>query len=763
MNQLRRYFYAVVFTCCAVAAPVQAFEPFMVDDIRIEGLQRVTAGTVFNYLPVQMGSRLDERGATEAIRELFKTGFFKDVRLERDGDVLVVFVRERPSIANIEISGNSAIETDQILEQLKSIGFAEGRVFEQAQLESVQRELQNVYFSLGKYSATIEPTVTPLERNRVGVSLDIEEGDVARIKQINIVGNKAYDEDELLDLFQLSTGGLLSFIYGDDQYSKQKLAGDLETLRSHYLDSGFINFNVESTQVTLTPDREQVYITINITEGDRHVVDRVKLAGDLVLPEEELFKLLTIGSGDVFSRRKVTATSEAITTRLGEEGYAFANVNAVPEIDDEDKTVELTFFMDPGKRVYVRRINVKGNTRTRDEVLRREMRQLEGAWIDTSKVDLSKQRLDRLGYFQEVNVETPPVPGTTDQVDVDFTVAENPSGNLIAGAGFSQSQGIIFSTSISQDNFLGSGKRIGLAFNNSDVNTVYSFSYDDPYWTIDGVSLGFSLFSRETDAEEANVSDFTTDRLGGALRFGLPISEFERIFLGVGIENTAINLGSFPSTQIVDFLDREGDEFTSWTLTAAWSHDSRNRAIFPDRGVFQRFSGEVAMPGGDLNYYKVTYRHDWYIPLSERFTLLLKGDVGYGDAYGDTGELPFFENFFAGGVRSVRGFEDNTLGPRDSQDDPLGGDVKLVGNAELLLPVPFAADSKSLRMSAFADAGNVFGPGDDVDTNNFRFSVGVGVTWLSPLGALTFSIAQPLNDEDGDEVQNFQFTFGNTF
>lgn len=763
MTHITRSLIAALLSLFVWLPGAIAFDPFVVEDIRIEGLQRVTAGTVFNYLPIEIGDRLDEKQAGEAIRALFKTGFFKDVRLEKDGDVLVVFVRERPSIASIDIEGNSAIETDKILEQLKSIGFAEGRVFNQGQLDSVQRELQKVYFSLGKYSAKIEPTVTPLERNRVGVSLDIEEGDVAKIKQINIVGNEDYPEDDLLDLFQLSTGGLLSFIYGDDQYSKQKLAGDLETLRSFYLDNGYINFNIESTQVSLTPDKEQVYITINISEGERFLVDDVKLAGDLVLEEDELFELLKIGSGDTFSRKKVTLTSEAISTRLGEDGYAFANVNAVPEIDDADKTVDLTFFIDPGKRVYVRRINIEGNTRTADEVVRRELRQLEGTWIDTSKVERSKDRLNRLGYFQDVNVETPPVPGTTDQVDVEYTVEEKPSGNFIAGAGFSQSQGLILSTSLSQENFLGSGKSVGVAFNNSDVNTVYSFSYDDPYWTIDGVSLGFSLFSRETDAREANVSDFTTDRLGGTLRFGVPINEYDRVQLGVGYENTSIDLGRFPSTQITDFLDREGDDFNTWTLSAAWSRDSRNRALFPDRGVYQRFSGEVAMPGGDLNYYKVSYRLDWYLPLSERFTMLLKGDVGYGDAYGDTSELPFFENFFAGGVRSVRGFEDNTLGPRDSQDEPLGGDFKVVGNAELLMPVPFAEDSESLRMSAFVDAGNVFGPGEDFDSERLRVSTGVGVTWLSPLGALTFSFAEPLNEEDGDEVQSFQFTFGQTF
>ncbi len=748
---------------CSAASVAAVSSPFVVEDIRVEGLQRVSAGTVFNYLPVEVGDTLDAGRAGEAVRALFQTGFFQDVTLGREGDVLVVTVRERPSIAVIDITGNRAIETEDVRKNLEQIGFTEGRVFDSSLLDRVQQELQRVYFGLGKYGAEIETTVTPLERNRVGVTIDIAEGAVARIKQINIVGNRSFDEGDLLDLFQLTTGGWLSFITKDDQYSKQKLAGDLETLRSFYLDRGFINFEVESTQVSLTPDKQDVFITVNINEGDRFTVRGVKLAGDLVVPEQELFERVKINKGDVFSRRKVTETSDELATRLGDDGYAFANVNAVPEIDDKARRVDLTFFVDPGKRVYVRRINFKGNSKTADEVLRREMRQLEGAWISTSKVERSKTRLEKLGYFREVNVETPPVPGATDQVDVNYTVEENPSGNFLAGAGFSQSQGLVFSSSVTQENFLGTGKRVGVSFNTGDVNTVYSFSYTNPYWTIDGVSRGFDLFYRETDAQEANVSDYTTDRFGGNMRFGIPINEFDTVNLGVGVENTALELGTAPSTQIRDFLDQQGDEFLNWSLTASWSHDTRNRAIFPDRGVFQRFGGEVSMPGSDLTYYKLDYRHHWYIPLGGDYTVLLKGEVGYGDAFGDTPRLPFFENFFAGGIRSVRGYEDNSLGPRDSNNDPLGGDVKLVGNAELILPVPFVKDSNSVRLSGFFDAGNVFGPGEDFDTEDLRASVGLATTWMSPLGALTFSFAEPINDEPNDDLQAFQFTFGSVF
>lgn len=753
---------ALLLLCTATSAAA-VLQPFVVNDIRVEGLQRVSAGTVFNYLPIQVGDTVDGKRAGDAVRALFQTGFFKDVTLGREGEVLVVYVLERPSIAVIDISGNRAIESEDVRENLKQIGFTEGRVFDSSLLDRVQQELQRVYFGLGKYGAKIDTTVTPLERNRVGISIDIAEGAVARIKQINLVGNDSFDEDDLLDLFQLSTGGWFSFITKDNQYSKQKLAGDLESLRSFYLDRGFINFAVDSTQVSLTPDKQGVFVTVNLDEGDRFTVRGVTLAGDLVVAETELFELVKINTGDVFSRKKVTETSTALATRLGDDGYAFANVNAVPEIDGQDKQVDLTFFVDPGKRVYVRRINFEGNSKTADEVLRREMRQLEGAWISTSKVERSKTRLERLGYFKEVNVETPPVPGTTDQVDVNYTVEENPSGNFLAGAGFSQSQGLVFSSSVTQENFLGTGKRVGVAFNTGDVNTVYSFSYTNPYWTVDGVSRGFDLYYRETDAEEANVSDYTTDRVGGNVRFGVPINEFDTVNLGIGVENTTLKLGDAPSTQILDFLTEQGDEFANWSVTASWSHDTRNRAIFPDRGVFQRFGGEVAMPGSDLTYYKLDYRHHWYIPLGAQYTLLLKGELGYGDAFGDTPRLPFFENFFAGGVRSVRGYEDNSLGPRDSNDDPLGGDFKVVGNAELILPVPFVKDSRSVRVSGFFDAGNVFGPGEDFDSEEIRASVGIATTWMSPLGALTFSLAEPINNGPEDDLQAFQFTFGSVF
>jgi len=758
---LIRVLLVLLFLAWVPAAP--AADPIVVQDIRVEGLRRISAGTVFNYLPIKVGDALDSSRTAEALRALYKTGFFKDVSLELEEGVLVVVVVERPSIAKITLEGNEAVETDQLLENLKQIGFAEGRVLDQSVLDKVKLELRRMYFSLGKYAVKIETTVTPLERNRVAVNFEISEGVAARIKQINIVGNKTFDEDDLLDLFQMSSGGWLSFFTKDNQYSKQKLSGDLETLRSYYLDRGFIKFNLDSTQVSLTPDKKHVYVTINITEGDRFSVGQVKLAGELKLPEDELIEIVDIKQGEMFSRKKVTAISNRMSERLGKAGYAFANVNAIPDIDEEATSVALTFFVDPGKRVYVRRVNFKGNSKTRDEVLRREMRQMEAAPISTEKVKQSQSRLQRLGYFEDVNVETPAVPGTTDQVDVNFSVKEQASGNLMAGVGFSQTQGVILSASISQDNFLGNGVRVKAAVNTSKVNKVASLGYDNPYWTVDGVSRGFDIYFRSTDAREANIADYSTDRLGAGVRFGIPISESNRVRLGFNVERSALDLGSSPSEEVVDFVEENGEDYFTLTTTLGWSRDTRDRAIFPSRGTLQRLTGEVAVPVGDLQYYKVTYKNNWFIPLGKRLTLSLDGEIGYGDGYGDTTKLPFFENFFAGGIRSVRGFKENTLGPRDTNGDALGGDRKLVGNVELITPVPFVKESKSMRLAAFYDVGNVYGANEDFESDRLRMSTGVAAVWLSPFGALTFSLAYPINDESDDETQLFQFTFGSIF
>ncbi len=756
-----RVVVTLLFIAWATAA--FGFEPFVVQDIRIDGLQRIAAGTVFSYLPIQVGDTLDGKRSAEAIRALYKTRFFRDVRLEREGNLLVVAVVERPAISKISISGNDSIETEPLLESLKQIGFAEGRVFDNSVLDKVNQDLRRTYFGLGKYDVQIETTTTPLDRNRVAVNIDITEGAVARIKRINIVGNKTFDEDELLDLFKLSTTGWLSWFIKDDQYSKQRLSGDLEILRSHYLDRGFVNFNIESTQVSLTPDKKGVFITVNIAEGDRFSIGKVRLAGELPIPEEDLFKLVKLKQGEFFSRKEVTETTNRMVDKLGEAGYAFANVNSIPDIDDETREVTLTFFVDPGKRVYVRRVNFQGNTRTRDEVLRREVRQMESAWVSTSKIKISRTRLQRLGYFEEVNVETPAVPGTSDQVDVDFSVKEKASGSFTAGVGFSQTQGVVLNLGLNQANFLGSGNRVGISFNNSDVDRTYAFNYDNPYWSIDGVSRGFDLYYRETDAESANITDYSTDRGGAGVRFGIPLKEFQRVNVGLTGEYTNLKLGNTPSLQLVDFVRKESDEYKNAIVTASWRRDTRNRAIFPDRGLLTSLRGEVTTPKSDLMYYKLNLKQQVYLPVAKWFTLLLKGELGFGDGYGDSDELPFFENYFVGGIRSIRGFKDNTLGPRDSKGDPFGGDKKIVGNAEFILPAPFLKESRSLRLSAFYDIGNVYGPNEDVDSGELRMSTGVAASWLSPVGALTFSLAYPLNDKERDDTQAFQFTFGTLF
>ena len=740
-----------------------AADAFTVRDIRLEGLQRITAGTVFNYLPVKVGDTLDDTRTAEVVRTLFKTGFFRDVRIERDGETLVVSVVERPSIGSIEFTGNKDLKTEDLLAALEQAGFAEGRVFNRSILDQVEQELHRTYFAAGKYGARITSTVTPLERNRVGVGFDISEGVVAKIRQINIVGNATFDDDALLDEFNLETTGFFSFITRSDQYSKPKLAADLETLRAFYLDKGFINFNIDSTQVSITPDKKDVYITINITEGGSYAVRDVHLQGTLTVPEEELFELVTIVQGEVFSRKNVTETVRNIADRLGDEGYSFANVNAVPEIDDAAKRVDLTFFIDPGERVYVRRVNFRGNTKTRDEVLRREMRQIESGVISTEAIERSKVRLERLGFFESVDVETSAVPGAPDQVDVDFTVVEGPSGNLLLGAGVSQAEGGVVDISVTEENFLGTGNRLRAAFNNSKVNRDISFSWVNPYWTIDGVSRGIEIYNRRTDASDANLADYDLDEIGAGLTFGVPISEFMRINVGLNVEQTDFVAGSSASDEIRRFRDEYGGQFTTVLATGSWANDKRNSRFLPTTGSLTRLSGEIAVPGGDLTYYKVAAQHQRFFPLPADFVFALDSEIAYGDGFGSTRGLPLTDNFFSGGLRSVRGFRTNTLGPRDSLDKPLGGNLKITGTAELILPFPFTKDSRSFRITGFVDTGNVYGSDEDFDFGELRYSTGVAVIWLSPLGPLTMSLAVPLNKAQGDETQRFQFTFGTSF
>ena len=742
------------------ASAVRAAE-FVVQDIQVEGLQRISAGTVFNYLPVQVGSSISDKDYPEIIRALFKTGFFTDVNLERRGNVLVVTVTERPAIAEVRITGNKDISTEDLQKSLKEVGLAEGRVFDRSLLDKVEQELLRQYYSRGRYAVQVKTQVQPLERNRVAITLDISEGAVASIVQINIVGNKAFTEKELLGLLQSSTPGWFSFFTKDDQYSKQKLAADIETLRSFYLDRGYLKFNVESTQVSITPDKQDVYVTINVTEGEPYTIEDVRLAGNFgVVQEQELQQLITLKPGETFSRTKTGEITKKIGERLGEEGYAFANVNTVPQVDDENRKVALTFVVDPGKRVYVRRINFQGNTKTEDEVLRREMRQAEGSWYSTKDLNRSKTRLQRLDYLESVNVETPAVPGANDQVDVNYTIVERPSGSLMFGIGYGQESGLLLNASVTQNNFLGTGNQLALVLNNSDSGENYSFTFNNPYYTLDGVSLGFRAFYQNIDASELNTANFVRNAAGGQVLFGFPLNEFDTLRLSPGYQHIWIDTTSETPIEIDQYLRENGDTYDQITLDASWARDSRDRTIFPTSGGLNQMVGQLALPGSTAEFYKLNLRSVAYFPLARWLTWSVSGEIGYGDGYGDADGLPFFENYYAGGLRSVRGWKANTLGPRYSNDEPSGGAFKTVASTQLIMPVPFMDKSENIRVAAFFDIGNVFATPSDFDANELRYSVGLSGLWISPLGPIVLSVAAPLNEQSGDETEVFQFSFG---
>ncbi len=745
--------------------PALAFEPFVVKDIRVEGIQRTEAGTVFGYLPVKVGETLNDEKAAQAIRTLFGTGFFRDVRIEIENDVMVVVVQERPAIAQVDFVGLKEFDKDVILKALKEIGIAEGRIFDRAQLEKAEQELKRQYLTKGKYGVVITTTVTPLERNRVGINFNIEEGVSAKIKQINIVGAKDFTEKDLLSQFELTTPGWITWYTKNDQYSRQKLSADLEKLKSFYMNRGYLEFAVDSTQVSISPDKQDVYITINVNEGARYQVSSVKLAGDFTISEEELAKLVVIKPGDVFSREKLNESNKAISDRLGKEGYAFANVNAAPEIDKEKRQVAFTIFVDPGKRVYVRRINVTGNTKTRDEVIRRELRQMEGGWYDADRVTASKQRLDRLGYFSETTVETPAVPGTADQLDVNIKVTEKPTGNLMLGAGVSSTEGLILSGSISQNNFLGSGNNVTLALNTGKINQVASISYTNPYFTVDGISQGFDIYHRNIDSTSTSVAPYKSSSNGAAVRFGFPIGEKQSLSFGVGIDQTKITSYDNSSPSTINFVNQYGDTNLTIPVTLNWVADGKDSFLFPTTGWYQKASLEVAIPGGDLTFYRASYQLQRYFALSRSFTLMLNGEVGYADGYNGDG-LPFYKNFYAGGVNSVRGFKAGSLGPQDINGNTIGGNERVIAQAELLWGIP--GMEKSLRMGWFVDAGQVWGdyqagytkPGID---DSLRYSTGLSLAWISPVGPLKISYGYPINKQDGDRTEAFQFQLGTTF
>ena len=781
---------------CSVALLLNASlahaQGFKIADIRINGLQRVSAGSVFGALPLNVGEQVDDQQLVESTRALFKTGFFQDIQLGRDGDVLVITVVERPSIASIDIEGNKAISTDDLIKGLKQSGLAEGEVFQRATLEGVRNELLRQYVAQGRYSAAVDAEVVAQPRNRVGLKIRIDEGEVAAIKHINVVGNSVFDQAELDDQFTLKTSNWLSFFKNDDKYAREKLSGDLERLRSYYMDRGYINMEIVSTQVSISPDKKQVFITVNINEGTKYTVRDIKLRGDLKVPEDQITALLLVQKGQVFSRKLMTSTSDLITRRLGNEGYTFANVNAVPTPSKDGNTVDIEFVVDPGKRAYANRINFRGNTKTEDQVLRREMRQMEGGWASTYLIDQSKTRLERLGYFKEVNVETPAVAGVDDQVDVNYSVEEQSSGSITASVGFAQSAGLILGGSITQNNFLGTGNSASLGLTRSEYQSKYNIGFTDPYFTKDGVSLGYNAFYNKTDYNDYyddGVSYYSINSYGAGATLGYPINETSRISFGLTAQHDSIEPGTYSADEIYDFIDREGKEFTNFKANLGWSESTLNKGILATRGYSQNLNLMVTVPGSDLSFYKIDYTGQTFLPVSASTSLRFHTKLGYGNGYGSTDGLPFYENYTAGGEGTVRGFESGTLGPRntpatgtyssagqayysDRDTEALGGNIMITGGVEYLFPMPFIKDNKSLRTSLFWDVGSVYSDKcylstttgcDGVDLSQMASSVGVGVTWYSPMGPLSVNLALPIRKPDDAETQVFQFSMGQTF
>jgi outer membrane protein insertion porin family len=747
----------------AVALPALGMQPFVVKDIKVEGVQRTEAGTVFTYLPVKVGDTIDDDKSAAAIKALYATGFYSDVRLESEGDVLIVFVQERPAIAQIDIDGAKEFTKDNLKDGLKQAGISESKIYDKSLLDRAEKELKRQYTSRGYYGAVVKTTVTPLERNRVSLRFDIEEGAVTKIADINIIGAKDFTEKQLLGQIKLRTPGWFTWFTKDDQYSKQQLTADLESLRSYYLNRGYLEFNIDSTQVSITPDREKIFITIAITEGPVYRVGEVKFSGDLIVSEAELRALTQVRQGDVFSREKVVDGTKKISDRLGNDGYSFANVNPVPDLDRDKRVAGFTFFVDPGKRVYVRRISVTGNQKTQDEVIRRELRQLESSWYSLEKIARSKERLQRTSYFQEVNIETPAVPGTQDQVDVNITVQERNTGTLNFGVGYSAAEKLTVQASVSQANILGTGNMLAFQINTGAVNKIYSFSYVNPYWTADGVSRGFDFFRRDVDTSSLDIAQYNTYSTGAGMRFGLPVTEYETLNVGFTLERTklAIDPTSPPRYQL--YINEFGEVSDTLRTNISYARDTRDSLTWPMRGWLNEVGLEVGLPPGDLTYYRATFQSQFFFT-PERFsflTFMVNGELGYADGYQGK-PLPFFKNFYAGGVGSVRGFETATLGPRDLNGDVLGGNRRFVMNFETLFPMP-GYKERNVRLAVFSDVGNVWGPFEKVSASDLRASVGFAVSWDSPVGPLRFSFATPVKKQPEDKIEKFQFQLGKIF
>ncbi len=824
---MRKLILLLVLLSCHV----KAMESFRVGDIRILGADRISHGTIFSYLSIERGDVVDGDAIKQGIKSVFSTGYFNDVKMLKDNDVLIVQVIERPAIATISIDGNKSIKTEELLQGLSSIGLSEGEVFDKLELEKVKNELVQQFFSRGKYNVEIETNVKELDRNRVLVNINIDEGKSAKIKHIKIVGNTVFTDEELIEAFESDTSNWLSWYSQDDQYSKEKLNGDLEKLKSYYLDRGYVNAEVESVQVTISNDKKDIYITANIQEGEQYKFGRQDLTGELVFDKSIMEKYLITKEGQTFSQNLIEATNTTLKAVLANRGYAFAEIQPVPKINDDEKTVDVTFFVLPGKKVYVRRINFNGNTKTKDEVLRREMRQFEGAWFSQTLVDRSKLRLQQKPYFEEVNIETEQVAGTDDQIDVNVTVKERNSGQFTFGLGFSQVSGLNFSTSVSLQNLLGTGNTLSVAVNTSDFYKRLNLLYENPYFTDDGISLGYSMNFTNIDQGDANIAQYNSTNGSLGVQASFPITEFDRIFTSFSYERISLRANQdFTAQAIVDgLLDLGGyafsclnniarpeddanlpilteqcfeDEiippptgiegetiqvplqyrraFTLYKAQARWARDSRNRFFNPTRGAFHSIGFEASLPSSTAEFYKINIRENILFPLTDKLTLSLRGELGYGDGYGNTRVLPFFENFFAGGVNSVRGYDDNTLGPKslvggelEDEDnlpstsrsgDPIGGSLKVIGSAEIVFPNPFGKDnSNAARLAWFFDVGNVFDDLDSFEARELRMSTGFALRWQAPVGPIVISYALPFNKDRFDRTERLQFTFGNTF
>lgn len=749
----------------------QGAAAFTISDIRVEGISRTEPGTVFSHLPFRAGDEYTAEKGTRAIHALYASGLFRDVTLTQDGDVLVVHIVERPAVATIETSGIKAFDKDAVEKSLRDVGMAEGRIFDQAVLERADQELRRQYLARGYYGVSVKTTVTPLERNRVRITISVDEGRASSISAIRFVGNKTFDNDELADLMQLGVPNWFSWYTKRDLYSREKLAADLESIRSFYMNQGYLDFKIDSVQVSIAPNKSDVYVTINMTEGEKYTVNDVRLTGDLLGLDSELQALITLEKGEMYNAEKVKNVTSAITDKLATLGYAFATANASPISDAQGRTVDIVYTVDPGRRAYVRRVNITGNNRTRDEVIRREVRQYEAAWFNSDLVKLSRDRIDRLGYFESVTAEPKPVPGTRDQVDLEVNVKERPTGSISLGAGYSTSEGIILSAGFAQNNVFGTGNSVSVDVNTSKSQRTIALSVVQPYITPEGISRSWDVYDRSVDLKELEVADVKYDTRGFGVSWGIPFTELDRVFLGGRFEMTDVKSNANSPWRYQNYEDKYGDNPMTVALTLGWSRDSRDNSLAPTRGVYQRLNGEFALPGFDIQYYKATYQYQQYIPLSRTWTLAFNGEVGWGDVYGKTDEFPFFKNFYAGGIGSVRGYKSGSLGPKEyDPSDNLGGDRKLTGSIEILAPLP--GGDRTLRVFGFLDAGYVWGyegvgvrqyRRQSMSLSDLRYSTGIGVAWISPLGPLKFSIAAPLNDKDGDDIQRFQFQIGTGF